>query len=80
MQKATRRFRVKSYAILPLMVGEDVLGTLYLNFCETVLFSRKIQELLQLFGQQATIAIENARLYEQSASKIRQLEVLSRHL
>jgi len=51
-------------AYLPLLSGESVVGMLYLNLPTPYQFSQNDKQILELFADQAAIAIENARLYE----------------
>lgn len=67
---------IKAVAYLPLSYQEDIKGILYLNFPETRQFMDDEKRTLQLFADQAAIAIENARLYERLARKTKSLQVL----
>jgi GAF domain-containing protein len=61
---------------LPLKIGNRVVGVMNISFRQP----RQIQEteirVLQMLGDQAAIAIENARLYEQAATERRHLGLL----
>jgi len=57
--------RVKSFAGVPLVIGGTTVGVLYVNFFEPHSFSGEEQETIRLLANQAAVAIENARLYEQ---------------
>ena len=71
------RNEVQAYAVLPLMVGEEVLGTLYLDLRQKYTFSPESQDPLLVFGRQAAIAVENARLYADQQEKARTLAALN---
>jgi GAF domain-containing protein/anti-sigma regulatory factor (Ser/Thr protein kinase) len=51
-------------AYLPLLSRESVVGMLYLNLPTPYQFSQNDKQILELFADQAAIAIENAQLYE----------------
>ncbi|OQA18049.1 MAG: anaerobic nitric oxide reductase transcription regulator [Chloroflexi bacterium ADurb.Bin360] len=68
------RKEVQSYAVLPLLVGDEALGTLYLDLGQRYIFTPETKELLQLFARQAAIAIENAKLYEHRTQDIAALQ------
>ena len=62
---------------VPLLVGDRVLGALVTYRDEPGPFSDRQVELLQAFGDQAALALENARLYEESERRRRESEVLA---
>jgi GAF domain-containing protein len=68
---------VKSFAALPLKRGEDIVGIVFANLPREIHFSPEIRRVLELFANQAAIAIENARLYQDLERKITELEALS---
>ena len=51
----------EGYSILPLEVGEQILGIIYLDHN---IIQKEDIELLQIFANQAAVSIQNARLYE----------------
>lgn len=55
----------RAIAYLPLLIGDEVIGILHVNFAEPYLCSSDDKKILDLFAQQAAIALENARLFEQ---------------
>jgi len=57
---------IKSYIGQPLKVGEKVIGVLYLNDRSPRQFNEAEKRLSATLALQAAIAIENARLYQQS--------------
>lgn len=60
----TRPRVVESMTIMPLRVGDSLLGAIYLD--RPISESRDI-ELLEIFANQAAVAIHNAHLYEMAA-------------
>jgi two-component system NtrC family sensor kinase len=71
-----RRFSlmVKSSVVVPLMRGGVPIGTLHMGSRERGGFSDAQVELLETFADQAVIAIENARLFNEVQAKTRDLE------
>ena len=62
---------------VPLLVGERALGALVTYRDDPGPFSGRQVELLQAFADQAALALENARLYEESERRRRESEVLA---
>ena len=62
---------------VPLLVGDRVLGALVTYRDEPGPFSERRVELLQAFADQAALALENARLYEESERRRRESEMLA---
>jgi signal transduction histidine kinase len=63
---------------VPIMLRGVAYGNLYLTEKEGgIEFTSEDEELIQLLGAQAAVAIENARLYESSTRWLRQLESLN---
>ncbi len=63
----------RSQAVLPLRIGERVIGALDLQSVQPGAFSREEAHYLEALAQQVATAIEEARLYEQSLER-QQLE------
>jgi GAF domain-containing protein len=61
---------VKSFAAVPLIMKDKVLGVLYVNYLATHTFSSDERETLSLLGNQAAVAIENARLYTEMEQRV----------
>jgi len=62
---------------VPLIVREMIIGTMVINASDPkVHFHQNAADLLNTFAHQAAIAIGNAKLYEDSLAKIRQLTTL----
>ena len=68
-----------SWLGVPLKISEKAIGALVVESWQTSRsFSETDQELLTTFARQASIAITNARLYEDLERKIENLRILSR--
>lgn len=63
----------RSEAVLPLKIGERVIGALDLQSDRPCAFSRDEAHYLEVLSQQVAVAVEDARLYEQSVER-QQLE------
>jgi len=61
---------------LPLSVGEDFLGAMYVYRVGGGEFSRNDRLLLQSFADQAAIAVNNARLYSEVAHEKKRLDAI----
>ena len=66
----------QAYAGVPLLAGEQLVGTLVLVADETGAFDAGDMRLLQALAHHATTAIGNARLYERIARSHRELSAL----
>jgi signal transduction histidine kinase len=64
---------------VPLIREEQAIGCLFLRRMQVSPFSQKQIALLETFADQAVIAIENVRLFEEIARKSRELEIASQH-
>jgi GAF domain-containing protein len=65
---------VKAVAYQPLLSEGDVIGILYVDLTTPRRFSENDKRILELFADQAAIAIENARLYQELRKKVAELE------
>jgi signal transduction histidine kinase len=68
-----RRWGLRSILCVPLMREGVAIGTIALRRTEAQLFTERQVALLQTFADQAVIAIENARLFDEIQDKNRQL-------
>ena len=60
---------------IPLCVREKILGALYMdNRCEKSIFTDKEKYIVELFADQAAIAIDNARILEENLQKQKELQ------
>jgi signal transduction histidine kinase len=65
--------------IVPLLGSERPLGALVLQRQRPGEFTPTVVSLMQAFADQSAIALENARLFEEIATKSRELEIASQH-
>ncbi len=70
-------YHIKEVVGVPLIVREMIIGTMVISsFDPEVHFEQKEVDLLYNFAHHAAVAIGNAKLYEDSLAKIRQLTTL----
>lgn len=69
--------RTKSELALPLVVRDEVLGVLDCQSEQLNYFDPETIDLLTLFSTQASIALQNARLYSREQRKAAQLEAIN---
>jgi Nif-specific regulatory protein len=73
--------KLKSVLCVPFKLKDQILGAVYVdNRFVSGLFSEKDLDILTAFSNQAAIALENARLYEENLNKQKELENLNRRL
>jgi two-component system, OmpR family, phosphate regulon sensor histidine kinase PhoR len=65
---------------VPLSNGTDLLGVLYIGNRRESRFGQEDAQLLMAFGKQASIAIQNARLYEEAVAQRERAEAGRRYL
>jgi PAS domain S-box-containing protein len=70
---------IKSAIFAPILWKERGLGAIFVGRDHVSSFSEKEIALLRTFADQAAIAIENLRLFNEIQEKSRQLEIASRH-
>jgi signal transduction histidine kinase len=70
---------VRTMLSLPLLRGDEAIGSLSIRRTEVRPFTEKQIELAQTFADQAVIAIENVRLFDEIQDKSRQLAEASQH-
>lgn len=66
----------RSEMALPLVAGDRMIGALDLQSVEADAFSEEVMPTLQALADQLAIAIENARLYNQTQESLRELQEL----
>ena len=69
----------RSVLAVPLLLEDRVMGGLTVWRKQPGGFAPDVVHLLQTFGAQSSLAIQNARLFREIADKSRQLEAASRH-
>ncbi len=69
---------VKSYIGIPLLVDDELLGTLEIGQTTTSGLTRQDSELLQLIGGQAAVAIRNALRFEVEQGRVVELSGLAK--
>jgi len=74
-----QRFGYRSLLAVPLLLEQRVLGALVVLRQAPGSFAPELVNLLQTFGAQSALAIQNARLFREIEEKGRQLEIASRH-
>jgi signal transduction histidine kinase len=74
-----RRHGFRTILAVPLIRRGEAIGVINMRRLEAKLFSDKQIALLETFADQAVIAIENARLFQEIAQKGRELEIASQH-
>jgi signal transduction histidine kinase len=70
---------VRTILAVPLMRDEMAIGAITIRRVEARSFTDKQVELLKTFADQAVIAIENVRLFNEIQDKTQQLEAANRH-
>lgn len=61
---------------LPLRIGDELLGAIYVFRTGGAAFGTNERQLLQSFADQAAIAVRNARLYEEVVAEKKQLDAI----
>jgi PAS domain S-box-containing protein len=74
------RFGYRSFFCVPLRRGEETLGTLEVITKTPRRWSPAEQDLMTLLADQAAVAIENARLYEEARGNLSQVQASNRQL
>jgi len=64
-QRFVVRERIVSTAAIPLIVSDEAVGILFVNYRSPQKFPMEQRELIQLFASQAAVAIRNAQLFQQ---------------
>lgn len=68
--------RIRSYAGAPLKVGDQVIGFLNIDSDQPNFFPENVVQRLQAFAANAAVAIQNARLYQESRQQAKELNAL----
>lgn len=67
---------IRSWMALPLVAGEDVIGMLTMSRTTPGYFTEEHARIVAAFANQVSLAIENARLFEQTETRTRELRAL----
>jgi GAF domain-containing protein len=68
----------RSEIALPLMVGEHILGVLDIQSTREAAFEREDIETFQNMANQVAVALENARLFQETNQRVQELQTLQR--
>jgi len=66
----------RSEITLPLIIGDRVIGALDIQSTKTADFGLEVIETMQNMAGQITIALENARLFQEAQQRIREMRVI----
>ena len=69
----------RTVLVVPLLLDDTITGVIIIRRADVRPFSEKQIKLLETFADQAVIAIENVRLFNEIQDKSRQLEVANKH-
>ncbi len=69
-------FPLRAFAGVPLLLGNDLIGTLELASYQPGAFNVRHLETLQIVANQAAVAIQNARLYEETRQSAQEMATL----
>src|SRR6202140_1889021 len=69
----------RAHLTLPLLGADRIIGALVVRRKEPGEFSKSTVDLLQTFGAQSVLAIQNARLFQEIEEKGRELAQASQH-
>jgi signal transduction histidine kinase len=70
---------IRTSLAVPMLKGDDLIGTITIYRLEVKLFTEQQIALMETFADQAVIAIENVRLFDEIQDKSRQLAEASQH-
>jgi PAS domain S-box-containing protein len=73
-----RRWALRGFVAYPVMAGDQLLAVLSLSHVEPVRFIGETSEVVQMLVAQASVAIQNARLYREAQRRRDVAEVLAR--
>ena len=68
---------IRTTLAVPMLKGDDLIGTITIYRLELKPFTDKQIALVETFADQAVIAIENVRLFDEIQDKNRQLQMAS---
>lgn len=70
------RQKIASVVAMPLSLNDEPLGLLDVAFCKRQTFTQEDLDFLYALGQEAALAIRNARLYERERTQVARLRAL----
>ena len=70
--------RVGSFMAVPIMLNDEAIGMMMFTRAETHAYGQRHAELATALGTQAAVAIKNARLFEETQRRGREMEALFR--
>src|SRR5262249_32975593 len=73
LQEAQRIHRGRSVLVVPMLRQDDLIGVFFIYRTRVQAFTDKQIELVTTFAEQAVIAIENTRLFEEIRARTRDL-------
>jgi GAF domain-containing protein len=68
--------RVRGWMCIPLIIADEIIGFLTIDSFSEGAFNEEMMNIAQAYADQASIAFQNARLYDQEQSRARELEGL----
>ncbi len=69
---------VRSWLGVPMLIGEQLVGMIALDKREPGFYTQEHARLAEAFAAQAAVAIENARLFEETQQRVAELDTLRR--
>lgn len=76
VQPKQRGMIIRSWLGVPLLVGDRVIGALVVQSYQAQAYNHEHQRLLEMLGNQAAIALENSRLFEDAQRRLSRLSSL----
>ncbi|MCP4407635.1 MAG: GAF domain-containing protein [Gammaproteobacteria bacterium] len=70
------REEIQSTAAIPLRTGNEIVGLMFANYRTPQTFALEQRNLIELFANQAAIAIQNSRLFSESLRQRNELQVV----
>jgi PAS domain S-box-containing protein len=68
--------QTRSELVIPLRVGEQVIGVLDLQSSEPAAFEERARRIIAAYAERAALALQNAQLYVQTEQRLQQLTAL----
>lgn len=74
----TRREKIVSAAVFPLLVDDELVGLMFINYLDQHDFTDQEKEVMRLFALQAATAIKNARKFEKLKQRLENAAAVAR--